>query len=498
MFAAPVLSALLALVAYLVACQTTFPWCDELVLADKSANWAVHGVFEGHVWPQTYNLLYPLSLSVTFRLLGVSHAAVCAFTVFAAFLASLAALSAGRRRGLLPGITGQVLFVALFWAAGNLPWIYANGRLESLTMLFSVLFVDALLPDATRGSRKSLWLSVLWGSALMLTSVYMLPMLFVLGLCALVFCGAEERPRLFRRGLACACAFAFAYLLMMAFYVWTQEAVRFAGFYIYFNTITGQAVGTLGGRIAHGYGHDVWAMVLSGAALLLALVAKKPRLLVAAAFIAAIPFLMTALGRYEAYYSWAFCLPAAFLAVALVSRRLHTGVALALAGGILIWGGFSQVRKYAATTPAREARDRADAFVSAHPELFASTADVVVAEDVYGDSSYYYPLLRCGCRLWYRGTETLTGPSDREKFRKGLSFVLQDPARQDEILDKVMAYQRCMPTLPGSAVFVFPSAKSHDDIVPLLRERGYEKNGDLAELNGIRCERWTRQAGELM
>jgi len=489
-FIVPAFSAVLAVVTFLIACQTTFPWCDELVLTDKPANWAICGSYTGCVWPQTYNLLYPIALSLGFRLFGVSHATVCGVTILAAFLASCAILAAARRRGLLKDLSGQLLFVALFWCAGNLPQIFANGRLDSMTLLFTVLFADALLPDTDRSPRTSLILTAGWGFALMLTSVYMLPLMFVLGLFSLATCRPDERRGLVRRGFACAAAFAIAYVVMMGFYFYTREAIRFAGFYLYFNTITGEAVGSLASRIVKGYSGNVWVQGLMAALLIVAAFTRDRKSMLWSGFLVAIPLLMTVMGRYESYYSWAFLVPVSLMLAIMLSRRFPAWVPTTLAVGVLAYGGWSRACACRHHEGDRFRRDRAERFVSDHSELFPSEADVVVADDVYGDSTFYYPIQKRGCHLWYRGERTLKDPSDREKFNQGLSMLVKEPKRRDEILNAVMTFQRCMPTLPSAATFVFPSAKSYEKVSPLLRERGYAPTGVAVEEDGIRCEQW--------
>lgn len=475
----PLLNLGLASLTLLTAAFCTFPWCDELVLSDNPARWAVAGAFDGRVWPNVYNLLHPLLLSIFFRLFGVSHTTCIALSALAAFLTAGFCLRLAGRRRLFASDSAGAAFLLLFWGGWGLSWMVTDGRLDALTMLFTVLFADSLIPDAARTEdRRSLLQTGIAAAGLTLTSVYMLPVLFVLGVVLLVGAAQEDRRTLFRKGLVSAGAIILSYLAMLAWYVLLGEPVRFLGFYLYFNTLTGMKADPLPLRIFRGYLYNPEALVL--ALLTCVFVARdrhgiSRRNLGFLVFAFAIPLFMTLGGRYEHYYSWAFYLPLTLAAVAMASRwrqGRRPVVLLAVGGAALL--ATNQLRLWSDSGDAREGQAKAEDFVRACAKDFTDGVEVVVATDVTGDAALFYPLLRTGARPWFRGADTLRAPSDREKFAQGLSFIVKDEIRRKQILDRVLRHQRCMPTLPDSGYVIFTGEENRREVGPLLRQLGLE------------------------
>lgn len=473
------LSLALAAVTLALAAFTTFPWCDELVLAGDPARWAVAGSFDGRVWPCTYNLLYPLALSGWFRVFGVSHLATISLSTLAAFLASCLCLGVARRRGLFGGPFPSLAFVVLFWCGHGLNWMVTDGRLDALTMLFTMPLADSLLPDpGRREGRRTVLMTAVWAFLLMLTSVYMLPVLFALGLLVLVMDPLHDRAVIWRKGFAAAAAILAGYVLIAGFYFLQANLIRFCGFYLYFNTITGLKAEPLPIRLVKGYlfNREALALVLVAFAALPFSRLPRPRGLGRAlGFTLAVPLVMTLGGRYEHYYSWALYVPLSLLAAGILgSCRFARGLCLAL---VLAWGGLavcSQAERVRESARARSHAAACDGFVRAHPEVFRPGHEIVVAEDVTGDGAFFYPVLRSGARAWFRGVETLTAPSDEEKFDAGLAMLVPDAERRRRMLAAVAGIQSYMPTLPDDGFVVFPSAESRERVEPLLRERGCE------------------------
>lgn len=473
------LSLVLAAVTLTLAAFTTFPWCDELVLAGDPARWAIAGSFDGRVWPCTYNLLYPLALSGWFKAFGVSHVATISLSTLAAFCASCLCLRVARRRGLFAGQLPALAFVVLFWCGQGLSWMVTDGRLDALTMLFAVPLADSLLPDSgRREGRRTILMTAVWAFLLMLTSVYMLPVLFVLGLLVLVVDPLHDRAVIWRKGFAAAAAIALGYVLIAGFYFLQANLIRFCGFYLYFNTITGFKAAPLPIRLVKGYLFNREALALALLIFLSLPFSRRPwpkGLGWALGFALAIPLVMTLGGRYEHYYSWAFYVPLAMITVCLLgscrfSRWLFLSLALAGCGFAVCW----QTDQVRASGLARSHAVACDDFVRAHPEIFRPGHEIVVAEDVTGDGAFFYPILRSGARPWFRGIETLTAPSDEEKFDVGLSMLIPDAAKRRRILADIAGIQSYMPTLPDDGYVIFQSEESRERVEPLLLERGCE------------------------
>ena len=115
---AQIVNLALAIASLVLAAHTTFPWCDELVLADNPARWAIGGSFDGRVWPCTYNFLYPALLSIWFKVFGVSHATTISLSVLAAFLTVVALLRIAERREVLKTVAKVQNYMPTFPESG--------------------------------------------------------------------------------------------------------------------------------------------------------------------------------------------------------------------------------------------------------------------------------------------------------------------------------------------------------------------------------------------
>ena len=106
-----------------------------------------------------------------------------------------------------------------------------------------------------------------------------------------------------------------------------------------------------------------------------------------------------------------------------------TGIGLFVRNQSIRWTQTAATRKHFADC---------EAFVKAHPDIFRSGNEIIVADDVYGDTAFFYPLLRSGARPWFRGTKTLAATSDEEKLNPIAAFRWFTP-RLKTVLHEISA-----------------------------------------------------------
>lgn len=479
-----ILSCCCAIVALVCSICGSAPWCDELTFVDSAVNFLRSGDWGSNVWYCVYSPLFPLASAGAMRVLGHCHFVSSLVTIAFALAASLVILRVCRRRGWFCDGRSELAFVILFWFGNVFSGIVMNGRPDTMTLLFAALLADALAPGGVEAGR--MWRTVASAGGLVLTSSYMLPVLFVYGCVLLVVSRGADRKTVFRCGVCAAVGVVLAYVVIAAFYWWQHEFVRFVGFMTYFNSLTGYKCGSLAERLVRSYRACPEALVLAGFVVVL----TKRRL--EGVLILLIPAVMTFGGRYEPYYAWTVYVASVVVfvrAIPVLPKYLPLAVVIAS----VLWSGKGlQSRAKRGSLVRKDARI-ARAFVGAHRGML-TRGPVVVAADTVGDVSLYYPLLSIGADIWYRGYETLTGPSDRQKFEIGLSSVVSDPARRRWLMDKAFAIQDCMEILPQSGTLICHLGEDLERILPLVSKQGYQVE-ILSDCGEFKIYRFEKQHG---
>ena len=125
------------------------------------------------------------------------------------------------------------------------------------------------------------------------------------------------------------------------------------------------------------------------------------------------------------------------------------------------------------TADARANRESCRVFIERNSKWFSGGGDVVVAADLDGNTGFYYPLLKHGVRIWYRGEEMLTGRTDEEKFMEGLAFLPDDRRglrlKAQAIISK---FQRFMPLLPEKGFVLFYTEEDKIRLLPMFEGEG--------------------------
>jgi len=452
-----------AVVLLVVSLWMSGPWCDELTLVDSSVNFLRTGSWSSNVWYCVYSPLFPIAAASGLSVFGASHLTTVATCLLFALLSACALVDVCRRRGYSLTRFSDFVLAVLFWTGGTFAGIAMNGRPETATLLFTILLADALAPGGHLSHPRLR--TFVWAFLLVLTSSYMLPILFVFGCTLLAFNGGDERREVFRRGLLAACGITLAYLVIVVFYASQRELVRFLGFMACFNSVTGIRSGSLPERILAAY------RVAPESLALVVLAAVSRRHLKETLFVALIPMLMVLGGRYVSYYSWAFYVASVVLFVRAIPS-LPKGLVLAVALVSLGLFGYRTMVRLPWLGERLESARQATAFVDRHRDLLRS-GPVVVAVDTVGDTVFYYPLLAIRADMWYRGVETLEAPTDREKFDVGLSGFISDPQKRRELLDKASAIQKYQETFPRKGLLLGHDRADLEKVIARLASEDY-------------------------
>lgn len=462
----PLLSIVPAFITLAVLDSTTFMWYDELAMCDGVFMKALHGLSWSGVWACSYNPLYPLSLVAWVKLFGASHFVVCSFSVILAYFATVVISSVAHRRRWWNDSLSDCAFVFLFWGGWFFSWMITNARVDVMVLLLTVLFLDSL---SSLDSGKNSFLRVFIIAALLfLAAPYILPLMFFFGLFLLVL-GRIDRVMLVKRGLVATAGFGAGFIITALYYLVQRDIIRLLGSYLYFNSITGYAFVPFWERVANGYLFDISAVVLLLLSFVLGALSKAIRPY--AVFAALIPLLMVIGGRYEPYYAWVFYVPSVVLLVAAIRGRFRrTLVSIAAIGAFSC--AVHPVVSYMQTADARANRESCRVFIERNSKWFSGGGDVVVAADLDGNTGFYYPLLKHGVRIWYRGEEMLTGRTDEEKFTEGLAFLPGGEALGSRVKKLIPKIQRFMPLLPEKGFVLFYTEEDKIRLLPMFEGKG--------------------------
>ena len=465
---AALLAAIPATTAIVFIDSCTFPWCDELCLCDGIFMKALRGLEWSTVSACAYNPFYPLLIYVWAKIFGASHFAVISLSVAIGYAACVCIAAIARRRKWWNSIWADTAFVFLFWGG----WAFApeltTARPDVLVLLLTAIFADALAREETKGHH--LLRTFIAATALFFAAPYPLPLMFFFGLFLLATVdNSKERKTVILRGFAAAGGFALGFAIVVGYYALQMDLIRLLGSYVYFNSITGYAPEPFWERVVCGYSRDVLGPLLCILALLTGKLKGRDWLL--AAFILSIPLLMTIGGRYAHYYLWTFYVPCLLLAVCALSRRgPKTVTALAIAG-IALWAAHHAI-SYTRAKPQRDFTDACCNFVDSNSAFIEKGGNVIVAENVEGRCDFYYPLLKHGARVWFRGENALNGRSDEEKFMEGLAYIPCKDEQRKAILNFITKIQRFVPLLPTNALVLFYSDDDVKNVMPIFESKG--------------------------
>lgn len=467
---AALLAAIPATASILFIDSCTFPWCDELCLCDGMFMKALRGLEWSTVSPCSYNPFYPLLVYVWAKIFGASHFAVISLSVAIGYVACVCIAAIARRRKWWSSTWADTAFVFLFWGGWEFAPELTTARPDVLALLLTAIFADALAREGTKGHH--LLRTFIAAAVLFFAAPYPLPLMFFFGLFLLASAdNTKERKTILLRGFAATGGFLLGFAVVAGYYALQMDLIRLLGSYVYFNSITGYAPEPFWERIVCGYSRDALGPLLCILALLTGRLKGKAWPL--AVFILSIPLLMTIGGRYAHYYLWTFYVPCLLLAVCALSRRGSKSVAALAMAGIALWAAYHAV-SYTRSKPQRDFTYACRNFVDSNSDFFGKDVDVIVAENVEGRCDFYYPLLKHGARVWFRGENALAGRSDEEKFMEGLTYIPCNEEQRKAILNFIAKIQRFVPLLPNNALVLFYSDDDVKNIKPIFESKGCE------------------------
>lgn len=487
-----IISTAIACCLICLAINTTVPWFDEIVLADKPLNFINRGENYGYLCACTYNLLFPTLETIWFYLFGGSHGTSCAFSLFFSLLSSFALLYILQRRNIIATIGAQISLILLYWFGWQMIWIHTSGRPDTMAMFFTILLAESLAPQQSSPCEKNRLWPFVWSYLLLLTSPSSLPVLFAFGVVILCISPASQRKEVFFREIFAALGMGTSFATMLIYYAVTHELVTFIGVYCLLNNATNANGNPLLAAITSAYRIDLTPLILLSIAGIVALVTKlssSRRYWVFASLTATVPMLMAPV-RYAPYYAWTFHVPSAvMLAYAIRSAKSKLILPILFIASTIVL--FAKQSKFLYANAERRALyARCSQLVEDHQSLFQPGKDIVVTEDIDGlGGGFFYPVLNRGCRLWMRGPHILSIPDDETRVRKHIEGVISNT----NLINQILAFQKFPAQLPNEATCFFTSQKSREQILPLLAQKNYKEISSLSPTNDYPCfSHWIR------
>lgn len=285
---------------------TAFPSGDEIGTADSAINWLTNGEWYSAVWVYTYHPLHNFLLTLWLSVFGISHMAVCSMNVLIAFITSLLCLKILTERKIINNLWSTLIFIFLFWAIAP----HSNGRIDCLMMLFSVGIVDQLFPSSEQYSKSNKSLAI-YSFGLMLTGIYSIPIILVLGISLLIYewKDIEKRQVLIRQAKVIVISCLIAFLLVCLFYLINHRLLRFLQTYIRFNSNFNKGMDnllvhyTFSEMVIDGY-RNLYIVLFVLTGIVFGYIKKKKSLLYSSVFVLSIPIIGAAAGHYVSYYYW--------------------------------------------------------------------------------------------------------------------------------------------------------------------------------------------------
>lgn len=148
-------------------------WYDDAYWAD----WAYRisqGGFITHVWgadQPSYNPLYALLLAGWYKVVGFSFVTAQLPNLIFAFAAYLVICLRWDEGKMFKSITAVIGFSILYWFADTLYWIFANGRPNTLCILWGVLTIDSFSRSMEKGRWQDILLFAFWSACMICTSI---------------------------------------------------------------------------------------------------------------------------------------------------------------------------------------------------------------------------------------------------------------------------------------------------------------------------------------
>lgn len=403
----------------------TTPWVDEVGTSDAAIAILNGRTFHSHVWSYSYNPLHFFVLIGWLSLVGISHFSVCALNIVIHVITSFYLVALLRKWDFIKSRLTILLLLSLLWGGFSLLGIVLNGRIDTLTLLTVIFLVDCL-------TREKCSYFLLFVSAFLTfgAAVYHLPPV-IFGLCVLFFFPLSylTRKEILKRGFVVAFSFGLAFLSILIFYYFNQSLFRFVNTYISFSATASGKERDWINEIVVAYALEKEALFLFLTVFLTYVCSKQIRRslhLPLLCLIGAFPLIMVLAGRYVAYYSWIFYLPALLLFVfvytKITSKKLLVLIPILSFLFTLFVSAFYIIDSNKERLRYREI------------EKFANSLDYsfIGRNVVFSDHKFYYYIIDKNAIPWSRSNSVDFSP--KEKFAQFVKKIAKTKEREDVLM----------------------------------------------------------------
>lgn len=318
-------------------------WTDEVMWVDPAVNVIQNGVWTSTIWDYIRSPLYTLILIPWMEVFGISHIAVCSFSVLIAFVANILILYILAERKLVNSLFSSILFVLIFWCASSFSWTIRSGRIDMIVLLFTILSVKEILNF--NSSFKSSVLLVLYSCGLIWSGIYSPPLVVIFLLFLFITCKAERH--IFQKkilffflgsfiGFIGVSLFFFFHKLMFHFWISPFSVGSTSKSSLFFEVIDAYYV-----RNQYIDTKEVLLLILITIVTFIMYrkqIIKDKLLYLCIIFSILVPLFMTLLSRYRVYYSWLCFLPLLVCYIILINKyhsQLNKWLAIILASCIV-------------------------------------------------------------------------------------------------------------------------------------------------------------------
>lgn len=419
-----IILSLVLCICYIISLDyIAYPWCDEIGTSDMSINYVTRGLWCSTVWPYTYHPLHCFLLTAWVFLFGHSHIAVCALGEILALITICILLSICYKRGYFRSKTAALVFTIIYW---SLLW-HCNGRIDMLTMLFTVLLIHYWLPANNIINYRRIKL-FLCSFALMLTAIYPIPLLVIMAIYLTVTYSKNDRKIFILNGIIVASAFILSFLLVCYYYFLQQHLLSYLSTFIQFNSSLNDYQETfLLSRVVDSYrtgfvGNGYLITVANILGICFSIYKKDLRLISISVFVALVPFLMCIIGHYVPEYQWLVLLPTTCLCIYIndyILSNKYKRITLLLCSILLLLIPF---RSYKHVDTVHNIRLQKE-FVETNKQAIAN-AEIVI----FNDPCFYYPLVDIDAKrqFLYRDLFVEAGSNFRFNTIYAYTYVIED------------------------------------------------------------------------
>ena len=478
------LSALFAVIYLVLIPYTTVPWCDEIGKTDTSVNILKCGQWASHVWKYSYNPLHAFLLIPWLSVFGINHMSVCGFSVLWGGLAIVLIVLTAYRRRLIPTLLDGSILTALLWSNWVLISIIPNGRIDTLSLFLTVLWVNEVFSFQKDRKGQNVIRMFCLSFLLMFANVYAIPLL-ILFLIYIIFFFHEGKQTFWKKSIVCITGFVVSFVSICIFYACVQQLIGYLNTYISFNgTLNPSTELSFVQRLIQAYTMDYHSLVLLVISSVVIILKRKKELYLYLIFISAIPLLMVIAGRYASYYGWLFAIPVCVLFFTSCINALNVTNKKILLVVLFVLGGYRMAERSMENSKLISISNQINRVVESHGQKLESKKNVVFINEIC-----YYPLRELDCDVWYRKLKDT--PSPDEKFEVFINNKIKNPQLKNKVRRLYHSLQNNLSYMPESGYLICTSEYERNSSISYLNSHKYSCISEIVqdEISLIEFER---------